>query len=219
MGDPPILSDEQRRALDRLSKLPLVAGFYLAGGTALGIHLRHRSSLDLDFFSRTPSADLEATKRAVEGCFDRVEVEAETDASLRLLCDGLPVDFVRYPHPPLEPLGEAYGVGLASLLDLAVMKLVAISRRGLRRDFWDLRVALRTGQGAGLTLRECGQAYVKRFGVREADLYHVLRGLTYFADAEKDPVLPRGLDARGWEEIKAFFRREAPKLLSPLPTP
>lgn len=209
MGDAPNLSNEQRRALDRLSKLPKISEFYLAGGAALGIHLGHRRSADLDFFSRTPSADLDAVKRAVESCFDRVEVRAETDVALHLLCDGLPIDFVRYAYPPLEPPVDMFGLGLAGLCDLAVMKLSAISRRGLRRDFWDLFEALH----AGLTLPECGAAYVRRFGVREADLYHVLRALTYFEDADKDPVLPSGLDAERWENIKAFFRREAPRLV------
>jgi hypothetical protein len=50
--------------------------------------------------------------------------------------------------------------------------------------------------------------------VREADLYHVLRALTYFAEAEKDPVFPAGLDASGWAAIKAFFLTEAPKLVA-----
>lgn len=210
MGNAPNLSDEQRRALDRLSKLPRISEFYLAGGAALGIHLGHRRSAALDFFSRTPSADLDAIKRAVESCFDRVEIRAQTDVALHLMCDGLPIDFVRYSYPPLEPLADSFGVGLAGLCDLAVMKLSAISRRGLRRDFWDLFEVLHTG----LTLRDCGSAYVRRFGVREADLYHVLRALTYFEDAEKDPVFPPGLDVARWATIKTYFRREAPKLMA-----
>ena len=106
--------------------------------------------------------------------------------------------------------GEAFGLGLAGLRDLAAMKLAAISRRGLRRDFWDLREILRSR----LTLRECCEAYLQRFGVREADLDHVLRALTYFADAEKDPVFPAGLDESGWAAIKAFFLTKAPKLVA-----
>ncbi len=210
MGDAPFLSDEQRRALDRLGKLPILEAFYLAGGTGLGLHLAHRRSADLDFFSRTPEADFEAIKTAVEGSFARVEVRAETDAALHLLCDGLPIDFVRYRYALLEPPVEMFGVRLAGLRDLAVMKLSAISRRGLRRDFWDLFEVLRTR----LTLRECGEAYVQRFGVREADLYHVLRALTYFEDAEKDPVFPPGLDERTWSDIKSFFCSEAPRLVT-----
>ncbi len=209
MGDTVGISDEQQRALGRLSTRPSIAGFYLAGGTALGIHLAHRSSLDLDFFSLGPDADLEQVKRDALAAFDRVEVRAQTDSSMHLLCDDLPVDFVRYPYPPVDVPGEAFGVGLASLRDLAAMKLAAISRRGLRRDFWDLHATLATG----LSLRACGQIYVQRFGVREADLYHVLRALTFFEDAERDPVFPRGLDPARWDELKAFFRREAPKLV------
>ena len=210
MGDPSILSDEQRSALERLNRLPVLGEFYLAGGTALGIHLAHRRSA-LDFFSRAPNVDLEVLKSAVTASFDRVEVLTQTDRSLHLLCDGLPIDFVRYSYPLLDPPGTAFGVSLAGVRDLAVMKLAAISRRGLRRDFWDLYEALRTP----LTLRECGEAYVQRFGVHEADLYHVLRALTYFDDAEKDPVLPLGLNTDRWSAIKAFFRAEAPKLVSP----
>lgn len=210
MGDPTGLSDEQRRALDRLSRVPELAGYYLAGGTAIAVHLSHRTSLDLDFFSRTPAVDLDRLKAAIAPCFDKVEVRAQTDGALHLLCDGLPVDFVCYPYPPLEaPAASSFGVGLAGLLDLAVMKLAAISRRGLRRDFWDLYEILH----AGLTLPQCGDAYVARFGIHEADLYHALRALTYFADAEKDPILPRGLEARTWEAVKVFFRSEAPKLV------
>jgi hypothetical protein len=135
----------------------------------------------------------------------------ETDASVRLRCDGTPTDFVRYPYPPLEPpkVG-AEGVAVAGLLDLSVMKLAAIARRGLRRDFWDLFAIVRSGTG----LEESAQAYVRRYGVAEADLYHVLRALTYFADAEKDPALPRGMTREDWEQIKQFWRTEAPKLVA-----
>lgn len=210
MGDTAGLSDEQHRALDRLSRLPALAAFYLAGGSAIAIRLVHRRSLDLDFFSREPTADLDAVKRSVETAFARVEVRAQTDVALHLLCDGLPIDFVRYPYPPFEPPEESpLGVGVATLTDLGVMKLSAIARRGLRRDFWDLFEIL----NAGPALRQIGEAYTRRFGVRESDLYHVLRALTYFDDAEKDPVFPRGLSKEKWESVKAFFGREAPRLV------
>ncbi|MBI4704866.1 MAG: hypothetical protein HY744_27495 [Deltaproteobacteria bacterium] len=43
----------------------------------------------------------------------------------------------------------------------------------------------------------------------------VARSLTYFADAEKDPALPAGMTKAGRQDIKAFFRREAPTMLAP----
>ena len=41
---------------------------------------------------------------------------------------------------------------------------------------------------------------------------HVLKSLTYFDDAEKDPN-PEMLAPIGWGEVKSYFRREAPRLL------
>lgn len=83
------------------------------------------------------------------------------------------------------------------------------TRRGLRRDFWDLHAILH----AGITLGAAADAYVRRFGVSAADLYHVMRALTYFADAERDPP-PDGLSAERWREIKAYFERATPRLLA-----
>jgi hypothetical protein len=177
------------------------------------MHLGHRISLDLDFFSLTPTVDLDRAKAAFRGAFDEAVTVRQTDAAVQLLCDGTPIDLVRYPYPLLQlPQREERGIAVAGLLDLATMKLSAIARRGLRRDFWDLEsIAMR----GAVSLREASEAYLLRFGVAEADLYHVFRALTYFEDAEKDPVFPDGLTPEAWQGLKAFFRREVPRLMVP----
>jgi hypothetical protein len=89
------------------------------------------------------------------------------------------------------------------------MKLAAVSRRGIRRDFWDLHVIARSG----LPLADMARDYLLKFGRQESDLYHVLRSLTYFANAESDPLFPRGMTRTLWDEIKAYWEHEAPKLV------
>lgn len=211
MADTSRLPQTQRRALDRLKTVPLMARFYLAGGTAVAVHLGHRISRDLDFFSSRPDVDLEAVKESVRYAFDDAETVAQTDTAVQLLCDGAPIDFVRYPYPPLCAVEETSdGIAVAALLDLATMKLAALSRRGLRRDFWDLREIVLRG---GVPLEEACRAYRRRYGVAEADLYHVLRSLTWFEDAERDPAFPAGLTEPAWSDIKAFFLRAAPPML------
>lgn len=210
MGDPPNLADELRRALDRLSKAPELKQYYLAGGTAIGLLLGHRRSRDLDFFSLDAEVDFDALKASIAARCEGVQVVQQTDATLRLLCGGAPVDFVRYVYATLEPTSPGpSGVAMAGKLDLAAMKLSAVARRGIRRDFWDLFAIVQSG----LSLSACGRGYIDKYGVRETDLYHVLRSLTYFDDAEKDPVYPAGLSPPAWEAIKAFFVREAPTLV------
>ena len=212
MADTSRLPEAQRRALDRLKSVAGMADFYLAGGTAVAVHLGHRVSLDLDFFSVRPDVDLDAVRDSIRRTFAEASTVAQTDAAVQLLCDGAPIDLVRYPYPPLRSIERTSdGLAVASLLDLAAMKLGALSRRGLRRDFWDLAEIVRRG---GVSLEEACQAYRDRYGVAEADLYHVLRALTWFEDAERDPVYPARLTEAAWREIKAFFVRETPPLLA-----
>lgn len=211
MGRSTGVSPDQRRTLDRLSRLPPLRGFYLAGGTAIAAHLRHRRSLDLDLFSLSRRADLEAPRRAIVGGIEGASVLEATDVSVRLLVRAGPIDLVRYPYPLLEKtVSGPGGFPMARLLDLAAMKLAAVARRGIRRDFWDLHVLATRGR---VSLPAAARAYLKRFGVAEADLYAVLRALTYFDDAEAEPLWPAGLGPRTWATIRAYFLAEAPRLL------
>ncbi len=212
MGRSTGVSPDQRRTLDRLSRLGPLAGFYLAGGTAIAAHLGHRRSLDLDLFSRAPDADLDAPRLAIAGMFEDAEVLEATDVTLRLLVGRGPIDLVRYPYPLLQkPMPGPGGFPLARALDLAAMKLAAVARRGIRRDFWDLHELATSG---GISLARASRAYVERFGVGEADLYAVLRALTYFGDADAEPLWPAGLGPRKWAAIRAYFEAEAPRLLA-----
>jgi nucleotidyltransferase AbiEii toxin of type IV toxin-antitoxin system len=210
MGRAPGLAKGHRRALDRLSAVPSLRQFYLARGSAVAAHLGHRRSADLDLFSLSAEVDLGSVQGDIARHVRGVVVLDLSDASLRIKIGDIPVDLVRYPYPPLDrPTTIAGPFPVASLRDLAVMKLAAIVRRGLKRDFWDLHEIFRRG----ISLRRAMTAYRRRFDRSEADLYSVLRALTFFVDAERDPNVPLGLSQRHWSEIKTFFVREAPRLL------
>lgn len=200
----------EKRQLDTLAKLGEALGcneVYLAGGTAVAFHLAHRVSRDLDLFSVDANADLEHMRQKLAAAFHPFEVVAGSAVSMRLLLAGELVDVVRYPYPLLEaPIAGPRSFPVAGLKDLAVMKLAAIAKRGIRRDFWDLHEIL---QRSTLTLDDALSAYVQRYGTKEPDLYHVMRSLTYFTDAERDVILPMGMKADRWEEIKRFMREAA----------
>ncbi len=210
MGDASHLAEEQLRALDRLSSVAKQLRLYLAGGTGIGMHLHHRISRDIDLFSEGPELDLEHT-RDVFSRLEDVTVVSLTDATLAVRFGAVPVDVVKYPYALLNPLESAPGgFPVASLGDLATMKLSAVARRGIRRDFWDLHQILTQGT---LTLEQSLKDYVRRFGVKQSDVYHVLRSLTYFEDAEADPLLPAGLGEQKWSQIREWFTIQVPQLL------
>lgn len=50
-----ILPDGTTTVADTLSQSPAMRSFYLAGGTALALHLGHRRSCDLAFLVVSPS--------------------------------------------------------------------------------------------------------------------------------------------------------------------
>lgn len=203
------LTPEHLRALDRLKSVRGISRFYLAGGTAIAFHLAHRRSNDLDIFGPARASFTEFQKLARAEKAD-AEVVRVGEATLQMEIGGVPVDVVRYPHPLLSPAEPGpRGFPVAGLMDLATNKLVAIAKRGLMRDFWELYVIVKSG----LSLETIGAAYVRRFGVSESDLYHVLTALTWFEDAEKESVRPAGMTPAMWKKIRTFFEREAPALL------
>jgi hypothetical protein len=207
MGKSPSLAPQQQRTLARLRPLLDAHGLYLAGGGAVAHHIGHRQSLDIDLFSLQPDIDLVRFRDEAMMSLPDAKTLGLTDVTLRLEVSGAPVDIVKYIYPPLEPpeLGPE-GVLVAGERDLATMKLAAVSQRGIRRDFWDLYELLHHG----ISLGEALDFYATRFGTSHSDLYHVLRALTYFDDAERDQVMPMGMTNADWHKIRTYFEHAAP---------
>ena len=118
-----------------------------------------------------------------------------------------PHNFVTPAEMQVEP--SPWGVGLASDLDIAAMKIGAIAGRGARKDFIDLRGLCRTG----LTLDAAYTSFERKYGTKRTDRYHRLRALAYFDDAEREPM-PDMQIPFDWDEAKRFFTAEAARLLA-----
>lgn len=88
------------------------------------------------------------------------------------------------------------------------MKLLAICSRGSRKDFIDLYTILR----GDITLQEYFRLLPEKYGASRINTYNILKSLTYFEDAEKEPI-PRMLVPFSWEECKAFFIRAAHSII------
>ena len=206
-----ILTGSQQTLLGLLSRTDEVRAFYLAGGTALALHLGHRRSRDFDFFRANPFApqDLLGALRAAGD----VQVLQEAAGTLTVMLGGVPTSFFHYDYPLLRPLQPSpWDLSLADPEDIAAMKLSALAGRGSRKDFVDLYVYAR--EVAPLE-RVFERFHAKYRGIR-VDPYHLLRSLTFFADAEREPM-PDVLRPIQWDEITAFFRAEAARLFRTLP--
>lgn len=196
-----------QHSLELLSELegnpsPLLANWTLAGGTGLAFLLGHRISEDLDFF-RTDRVDLRDLHKVLDD-HGQYETLQESEHTLTVLIQGTKLSFFRVRDPFIfDPLPYRF-FSIASIAEIALMKLAAVSSRGSRKDFADLYVILQSGA----TLEEYFDMLPRKYGTSRINIYHILKSLTYFADAEKEPM-PRMLVPFDWDECKAFFVRQA----------
>jgi hypothetical protein len=190
--------------LRSLPREPILERFYLAGGTALALQLGHRRSADLDFFTARPF-DEEVLLGEIHH-LPEFELISKAPGTIHAQTQGVKITFLGYDYPVLFPFSSWLGADLADPRDIACMKISAIASRGTRRDFVDLYAACRR-----YGLADLGQLFLRKYG--RVSLVHVAKSLTYFEDAEKDPM-PNMLTPLEWTEVKDFFLTEMPNLLS-----
>ncbi len=197
-----VITPAVESALQDLQERSALSSFYLGGGTGLALRLGHRRSEDLDFFSPL-ALDVEALLQRL----GRFSVTTKGEETLHGTVGGLRVSFLGY-HYPLLFAAEAFrGVEVADARDIACMKINAIAGRGAKRDFIDLYAACQEYE-----LTQLLNLFHKKFaGVNYSEV-HLLKSLSYFDEAEKDP-LPDMLVRFPWEDVKEFFSREAARLL------
>jgi len=199
-----VISPEMADTAGRLAGLEALRNFYLAGGTALALHLGHCRSVDLDFFSADPFH--EDTLVPILQALPELSLVAKSTQTLHLPVSGTKVSFIGYSYPLLFPLEQFRGLAVADVRDIACMKLSALASRGSRRDFVDLYAA---AQRYGLT--QLLEFFPRKFAQANYSVIHVQKSLVYFVDAEKEPM-PAMLLPLSWEEVKAFFLHEVRNL-------
>lgn len=200
------LPPKTKKALDFLSRQSWLkkTKWYLAGGTALALQVGHRSSVDLDFF--LPQNDFNIA--ALLKHFSRapgwtVKVAKEGTIYAELL--GAKISFIAYPF--FAPKQASLWYGAARVLgprDIATMKVIAISQRGRKRDFYDLYWCAKNLE----PLADIVGRLDYQYPTVKHDYHHIIKSLAYFVDAENDPA-PKIFFKASWLEVKKFFCQEA----------
>lgn len=197
-----------RAAADAWPKVAatLPAGGYLAGGTALAVHLRHRLSRDLDVFTAQAFDPADLRARLAEVGTLLVTLMAE--GTLNGLLDGARVQFLHTAgHRELQPPSPFWAMPVAGLPDLLAMKLAAL-QRGELRDYYDLKVI---EQRTAYTVEQGLAFFRERYGeaLRDADgaVVEIVRALGWLDDVPPDPAVPEPHDV-----VATYWRRRAPEV-------
>jgi len=199
-----ILTTLQKETLKKVTSLNFTEHFYLAGGTALTLKYNHRFSEDFDFFLFPDKSfnlgefffpKLKELKK-----FADVKVEVLEKDTVILAVDGVKFSFFKYPYKLLKipNFNESFKIFVASDEDIACMKVVAISQRGIKKDFYDLWFLMKRHNW---TLKEIERFVQEKYeGILE--MFAILKALTFFKDAETQQI--KDID-KYWDEIKGFF--------------
>ena len=196
-----IFDKSRYELLKKISEVVSINDYYMVGGTALSLQLGLRESYDFDFCVKSEFNNeilLDELKS-----IGNVEVIQNQKGTCDVLLNGVQVSFFYYPNKVLADFTKAEEIpqlNIASVLDIAVMKIVAIGGRGAKKDFFDLyniieKCNIATSELVNGLMQKCGD---------NVNYVNIIMGLSYFEDAE-DEILPNTFVTYNWEDIKKFF--------------
>lgn len=182
--------------------MPALKDFSLVGGTALSLRYGHRTSVDLDLFYHK-KFDAEKIHAALKKAFGKSLVFEDAHPKWAIFCyvDKIKIDIVYYSHPPIAPITETEGIRMYDSMDIAAMKIQAISGRGKKKDFWNLYELLHH-----FTLAQIIEWHTLKFPSQRL-LISIPNALTYFDDADNSET-PVSLKGQTWENVKEFIKKK-----------
>lgn len=195
-----VLPISQRRLWDELIDVP--EPFVLYGGTAIALYLGHRESVDFDFFG-SEAFDPDDLYRTVPFLADS-EVIQKSENTLTCLVDrggdvqvsffGVP-DIVQIKKPVIA---DGNGLKVASLIDLAGMKVSVVQKRAEAKDYIDIDAIIQDGViDLPLALAAGRQIYGRSFNPEIT-----LKALSFFGDGNLN-TLPQEVRGRLGQIVRA----------------
>jgi hypothetical protein len=197
---PECVEESTRVLMSRLGPTLGMHGGVLAGGTGLALHLGHRTASNLEFSTRQGFKTSEVLEelRALAGAVEPIAMDVR---AMIVEADGARLSLVQTAEHFGESTTRVNGCDVAGVVDIAAMKLLAVSQGGKREDFVDLYTVLQIVPFRKVAHRAC-----ERFGVTAVEPLNVGKGLVWFeqADVQADPVYVGTPVA--WNNVRDFFR-------------
>ena len=195
------IDGNRQKLLKKITERISLNNYYMIGGTALSLQLGLRLSYDFDFCVPEMFNNEVLLEELKE--IGKIEIKQNQRGTCDVILDRVQVSFFYYPNKMIEQYvtnEEIPNLKMASIIDIAIMKIVAIGGRGARKDFFDLyniinQLDIKTLDLAKGLIKKCGN---------DINYASVIMGLSYFEDAEQE-ILPETFVEYDWDEIKNFF--------------
>ena len=196
-----------KKVIEKIS----LENYYLAGGTALALQTGIRESFDFDFFVQIEFDENLLIQELEE--IGKLEVTVCRKGTVHAILNGVQLTFLYFKNNLVADKIEVEnvkGLYLASIKDIAIMKLIAISQRGTKKDFFDLYYIC---NNFNITITDILKMLKEKYDENKVNYAHIIQSLAYFEDAE-DENLPKVFIDYNWEKIKGCYIKEQRKIYS-----
>ena len=184
--------------LRQLQNISILSKTQLVGGTSLALQIGHRKSIDIDLFGEIDCEQYDLVE-ALSDLGSLTIIKESKNIHVYQL-NGVKLDIVNYKYPWIKSPFIEDNIRLATLEDIAAIKISAIIGRGTKKDFIDIAFLLEN-----FSLKEILGFYENKYS--ESSLFMAIKSLTYFDDAENEPM-PYMLKNKSWSEIKERILKE-----------
>ncbi len=189
-----VISPSTFALLTRIMRDTRLNDFVLVGGTALALQIGHRLSVDLDLFTQKDFSNQELAEHLSETYTFSTDYVAHN--TLKGFVENVKCDFIAHKYAYSSPILIENGIRLASLLDIAALKLNAIAHNGTRyKDFIDMYFLLEQ-----YSLEACLDAFSRKYPTTNPIV--ALKGLGYFEDINFEFDTPILLKPLAFGEVK-----------------
>ncbi len=182
--------------------------YVLVGGSALALHLCHRKSEDLDFFTYSDSFDKKEIFDFLNRFKDK-EIINQNSEQIDVLLNGVKVTFFNAKWNFLKP-DKIEQFNLASKKSIAAMKVNTLFLRAKYRDYYDLYCLIKNG---GLGLMEI---YENSVSIVEGINFKLFAAaLLYIDDIEEDSIAhlePKEQIPK--KKIRDFFEEKLKRIIN-----
>src|SRR3989339_1322378 len=184
--------------------------FYLAGGTGLALQIGHRDSVDFDFFTNN-SFDPNKLIKKLTKIFDRnsfkvIQIEKNTLSILLNL--EIKISFMTYDYSVVSPFISTEYLNIASIPDIACMKLSTIMQRSALKDYVDLYEIMKI-----YTLEQLLSFAKKKYPMIDSTI--ILKSLSYLEDIVDEPLIYKNEELKpSINVLKQFFQNEVKKYIN-----
>ena len=194
--------------LKMLMAVPELKDFSLVGGTALALKYGHRKSVDLDLFSSNDFNNEDVAAIITNHFPTFIYQRLNNPIGIFGFINNIKVDFVKHHfYPVIDAITQTDNIRITGDKDIIAMKINAVLRRAVKKDFWDLAELLQH-----YSLKECIDFYNAKFK-NQFLLISIPKAITYFDDAEESEE-PVSLKNQTWSSVKKVIQKSVREYLA-----